>query len=52
MGPPGGGRNPIDNRVLRHFHFLSFPDMENDTKVCKNKTTKYFLFHNLIHIFI
>ena len=28
MGPPGGGRNPTSARLLRHFNFLSFVDME------------------------
>ncbi|XP_043269180.1 dynein axonemal heavy chain 1-like [Venturia canescens] len=32
LGPPGGGRNPVTARLLRHFHFVSFPDMENDAK--------------------
>ncbi|XP_026674744.1 dynein heavy chain 1, axonemal-like [Ceratina calcarata] len=32
MGPPGGGRNPISARLLRHFHFIAFPEMEDDAK--------------------
>ena len=31
MGPPGGGRNPVTNRLLRHFNFISFTDMSEDT---------------------
>ena len=33
MGPPGGGRNPVTNRLLRHFNFISFTDMSEDTLV-------------------
>lgn len=37
MAPPGGGRNPITPRLLRHFHVLAFPMMEDDTKVNTDK---------------
>ena len=31
MGPPGGGRNPVSNRMLRHFNFLSMVDMADSS---------------------
>lgn len=29
MGPPGGGRTEISNRVLRHFNLLTYTAMED-----------------------
>ena len=31
MGPPGGGRNPTSARLLRHFNFFAFTEMEESS---------------------
>jgi len=31
MGPPGGGRNEITARMIRHFNIISYTDMEDST---------------------
>ena len=28
MGPPGGGRSFITNRVIRHFNILGYTELE------------------------
>jgi len=32
MGPPGGGRNPITARIMRHFNYLAFTELEDTSK--------------------
>jgi dynein heavy chain len=30
MGPPGGGRTFITNRVVRHFNVIAYTDLDKD----------------------
>ncbi|OCT85694.1 dynein heavy chain 1, axonemal [Xenopus laevis] len=32
LGPPGGGRNPVSQRLTRHFNYLSFTELEDSSK--------------------
>jgi dynein heavy chain len=28
MGPPGGGRTAITNRIVRHFNLIAYTDLD------------------------
>ncbi|CAG9464833.1 unnamed protein product [Pedinophyceae sp. YPF-701] len=43
MGPPGGGRNSVTNRYLRHFHVVSLTPFDLDTN--------YLIFSSLLDWF-
>lgn len=31
MGPPGGGRTFITNRIIRHFNIISYTELSDST---------------------
>ena len=44
MGPPGGGRNPVSNRFLRHFNVVSVATFNDETmqRIFSSIVTFYF----------
>ncbi|GBP84495.1 Dynein heavy chain 1, axonemal [Eumeta japonica] len=48
MGPPGGGRNPVTMRLMRHFHYISFTEMEYSSKYSIFQTILGFWTRNLV----
>ena len=30
MGPPGGGRTYITNRIIRHFNIIAYPELDRE----------------------
>ena len=44
MGPPGGGRTHITNRLVRHFNMLTYTELDEDTiKYIFNTIVEFFL---------
>jgi len=44
LGPPGGGRTHITNRMVRHFNMITYTDLDEDTiKYIFNTIVDYFL---------
>lgn len=31
MGPPGGGRSAITNRLMRHFNIIAYTELDQST---------------------
>jgi len=31
MGPPGGGRSAITNRIIRHFNVIGYTELDQKT---------------------
>lgn len=51
MGPPGGGRNPITPRFLRHFNVISVATFGDDTMQRIFSTIVNFYFRVSIYCF-
>jgi dynein heavy chain len=44
MGPPGGGRTFITNRMIRHFNMITYTELDEHTiKGIFNTMVKHFL---------
>ena len=44
MGPPGGGKNPVTMRFLRHFNYISFTEID-DSSLAR-------IFHTILEAFL